>query len=71
MTKKEKDEFEGFTKAKRDIVEAIDSRIEILEQQRGDLNFINRREARIYELQHVRNYIRNVALYEVKSKTRK
>lgn len=71
MTKKEQNEFDGFIKAKRQITASIDARIEILEEQRGDTSFVQRREAKIEQLEQIRNYIRNVVLYEVKSKTRK
>lgn len=70
MTKKEQHEFDGFIKAKRLISKGINNRIEVLEERRGDQQAIAIREALISELECVREYIRNVILYKVESKTR-
>jgi hypothetical protein len=68
MTKNEKIEFDGFMKAKRQIAALIEGRIEVLEQQRGDMEFIHKRESKIWELEELRSHIRNVVLYKVESK---
>lgn len=67
MTKKQENEFEGFTKAKRQMCDAIESRIDALEETRGDMIYIYEREAKIKELERMRDYIRNVCLYHVES----
>lgn len=71
MTKKETIEFDGFMKAKRQITKLIDGRIEQLEQRRGDLRFTLERNREVIILEVLRDRIRNVVLYEVKSKTSK
>jgi hypothetical protein len=64
VTRKQQVEFDGFIKAKRMIIAAIDSRMDSLSTQ----EFIIQRQARIWELEEIRNYIRNVALYKAESK---
>ena len=67
MTIKERTEFTGFTKAKRQMCDAIESRIDTLEETRGDYIYIYQREAKIAELERMRDYIKNVCLYHVES----
>jgi hypothetical protein len=70
MTKKERVEFNGFMKAKRQIAAAIEGRIEVLEQRRGDRKAIEKREIEIETLELMKHHIRNVCLYKVESKSK-
>jgi hypothetical protein len=70
MTKQEEQEFKGFTKAKRQICQTIETRIEVLEETRGDYVYILQREAVIKALENLRQQIRNTHLYRVRSKSK-
>ena len=65
MTKKQRQdaEFDGFMQAKRQITGALESRIDVLEKRVKEHRLTWELRASIEELESIRNYIRNVALY--------
>jgi hypothetical protein len=60
----EQTQFNAFERAKRQITDALEHRIEALEETRGDVVYIIKREAKIEELERIRSFIRNSVLYK-------